>query len=88
MGQELYNSLDFVNSDHFGQYETIMSEIFIGGTELRNFCVLKGYFNLKLSLDYDPHEMKVKFLFLVSDKCLVYLSNILIMQQHERFRTC
>jgi len=47
MLQEMYNSLDFVNSDKFGQYETIMSDIITVGTEIINFLfVLKEYFIL------------------------------------------
>ena len=45
MLQEMYNSLDFVNSDKFGQYETIMSDIITVGTEIINFFVCpKGIF--------------------------------------------
>jgi len=41
----MYNSLDFVNSDKFGQYETIMSDIITVGTEIINFFVCpKGIF--------------------------------------------
>jgi hypothetical protein len=60
MLQELYNALDFVNSDKFSQNETIMSDIITVGTEMRIFFVcLKKDFNLHLSLDCDLHEDEV-----------------------------
>lgn len=55
MLQEMYNALDFVNSDKFGQNEIIMRDIITVGIEMRFFFlfVLKKYFDLNLSLDCD-----------------------------------